>query len=278
MGDTHIITVSTDDKFYFPYLKESCSKYGNELVVLGYGEKWQGFNWRYAKTIEYLKTLDPEDIVCFVDGYDVICTRDLQDLKSEFLKIKEETGCKIIVGYDNINPLFNFFYWMYFGSCNGYFLNAGTYIGIVKDVLLTIQKIYNLNPNNNADDQVLLIKYCNLYPNDIFIDTKNKLFLVLPFPFTDLNKLITIEDNQVIYNNNKPFFIHAPGSGYLDNIIINLGYDYDYNDKIKDRLFKKVVYRVPYYLKEFLFDNIFIIVCILVIIIIYFKFKKLHWS
>jgi predicted phosphohydrolase len=97
----HIITVATNNEFYFPYLKESCLKNGKELTVLGFGEKWQGFNWKFAKMIEHLKKLKSKDIVCFVDGYDVICTRNLNELQNKFIKIKNETGCKIIVGYDN---------------------------------------------------------------------------------------------------------------------------------------------------------------------------------
>ena len=43
----HIVTVATHSDYYFPYLKESFKKNGKELTVLGYGEKWKGFNWRF---------------------------------------------------------------------------------------------------------------------------------------------------------------------------------------------------------------------------------------
>lgn len=55
MSELHIVTVATESKYYFPYLVESCKKYGKELEVLGYGEKWKGFNWRFKLMIEYLK-------------------------------------------------------------------------------------------------------------------------------------------------------------------------------------------------------------------------------
>ena len=97
----HIVTFATESKYYFPYLQESCRRNGKELEVLGYGEKWEGFNWRYIKMIEYLKGLPEDDIVCFVDGYDVICTRNLHELIPVFLKIKEKEGCKMVVGEDN---------------------------------------------------------------------------------------------------------------------------------------------------------------------------------
>jgi hypothetical protein len=42
-----IITVATNSKYYFPYLKESIKRNGGELVVLGYNEEWTGFSLKY---------------------------------------------------------------------------------------------------------------------------------------------------------------------------------------------------------------------------------------
>lgn len=218
----HIVTVVTHSENYFPYLVESCKRNGSELVILGYGEKWLGFNWKIKKMIEYLNTLHKNDVVCFVDGYDVICTRNLNELEAEFIALKEKTSCKMIVGYENLfyfNKLGN----LYFGKCKNKSLNAGTYIGYAEDILDIIQKIYNLNPKNDADDQILMTKYCNLN-NDLYIDIDNKLFLTISSSLNDLNKYITYKDNKLTYKGNYPFFIHAPGYGILDTIIEKLGY------------------------------------------------------
>ena len=40
----HIVTVVTHSENYFPYLVESCKRNGSDLIILGYGEKWLGFN------------------------------------------------------------------------------------------------------------------------------------------------------------------------------------------------------------------------------------------
>ena len=103
MDDLHIVTVATESKFYLPYLVESCKKNGKELEILGFGEKWQGFTWRFKLMIDYLENININDIVCFIDGYDVICTRNLNELKENFIKLKNETNSKIIVGYDQID-------------------------------------------------------------------------------------------------------------------------------------------------------------------------------
>jgi len=247
MNNLHIVTVATESDYYFPYLVESCKRNGKELTVLGYGEKWKGFTWKFRLMLDYLKGLNDYDIVCFVDGYDVICTRNLNELKDEFIKIKNETNCKIIVGHakfikDNI-----FHYLSYlgdvnkFGQCNNIDINSGTYIGYVIDLLEILQNIYNLNPNDTADDQILMIKYCNISNNnDIFIDTDNKLFLSLDKGFAEIDYVIKVNNKEIIYKNNRPFFLHAPGQTYLDNTIRLLGYNLTNNNIKKKMIFKKI--------------------------------------
>jgi len=279
MENLHIVTVATDSEYYFPYLVESCKRNGKELTVLGYGEKWKGFTWRFRLMLDYLKELSDYDIVCFIDGYDVICIRNLNELIDEFIKIKNETNCKIIVGHDKIIKDTIYHYYNYlnnlnnFGQCKNISINAGTYIGYVIDLLEILQNIYNLNPNDTADDQILLIKYCNISNNnDISIDTDNKLFLTLDKPNAEIDYLIQVNNNEIIYNNNKPFFIHAPGETYLDNTIRLLGYNLNNND-IKKKMQKKLINRNIFYIKNNLVI-IFIVLFIFLFIINLYKKSK----
>jgi hypothetical protein len=276
MSNLHIVTVATSSEYYFPYLKESCKNNGKELEILGFGEKWEGFNWRFLKMIEYLKKLPKTDIVCFIDGYDILCIRNLIDLTKVFLDLKLKHNCKIIVGSDdNVNSLMKLAGPLYFGRCNNKPLNAGTYIGYVEDLLLILSNIYNLNPTNDADDQVLMTKYCNLYPNDIYIDINNELFLTLGYPLYDLYDLVNFNNGVITYNNNNPFFIHAPGYGILDTIVKKLNYDTNNTINIKDKLYKnffekKIMLYVNYILS---YENI--ILCILTILLLtIFYYKK----
>lgn len=143
MNNLHIVTVATESKYYFPYLVESCKRHGQELEVLGYGEKWQGFNHKFQLMTNYLKNLPPSDIVCFVDGYDVLCVRDLNEMKIEFIKISKEKKCKIIVAQDkHTNYFFDFIHPYIFGTCKNLHLNSGTYIGYASDLLKIIDSIY----------------------------------------------------------------------------------------------------------------------------------------
>ena len=237
MNKLFIVTVSTDNKYYFHYLKNSCKKNGKDLVVLGYGKKWKGFNWRFKLILEYAKKLNPDDIICVVDGYDVISVRNLEHLPYIFSELQKEKNCKIIVGYDNLkytNLLNKLFIYLKFGRCNGYQLNAGTYIGYVRDIIHTITNLLDLNSNDQADDQVLLTKYCNLNVNDVYIDIENKIFLTIAAPFKESMQFLQFKNNSVFYNNQEPFFIHGPGKTYLNDIITKLNYDNPKNDTLKN--------------------------------------------
>ena len=270
----HIVTVATHSQYYFPYLVESCKQNGSELVVLGFGEKWLGFNWKYTKMMEYLSTLPKEDVVCFVDGYDVICTRNLDELESEFYRIKQKTKCKMIVGHDK-RISFNKIAVAFFGQCKSKDLNSGTYIACAGDMKHIIQKIYDLNPTTNADDQIAMTTYCQ-QSNDLYIDEKNELFLTILHSLSDLNQHVTYEKGVLTYQNQHPFFIHAPGCGHLDTIIETLGYGkcsvrYQLNNKYF--FYKKVLF----YLSEIKYTLFFLFLFILFLNRKKIGLKKKRW-
>jgi len=280
MNDIHIITVATESKYYLPYLKKSCNKNGKDLKILGYNEIWKGFNWRFRLILNYLEKLNKEDIICIIDGYDVICTRNLNQLKSTFLEMKKKYKCKIIIGYDNLplNDIFQYYNYLwvkyYFSTCNNISLNAGTYIGQVKDLLIILKEIYNLNPNDKADDQVLFTKYCNINSNDIYIDINNEIFLTIDTPGKEVDNFLIFENNKIKYNNNYPFFIHGPGQTFLDNIIIKLNYDYDYLNPIKKELKSNFHKTTLSNIINFFKILLLIIIAIILIYIIFIFTKK----
>ena len=276
----HIVTVATQSEYYFPYLIDSCERNGVTLEVLGLGEEWQGFNWRYTKMIEYLKSLPKNDIVCFVDGYDVICCRDLKEMPNVFYELKNKHKCKVIFGEDKTKSLMMDLNSLYFGKCDGQKLNAGTYIGLAGDLLVIVTNIYKLDARNDADDQVLVTEYCNKNPNEIYCDTKNQLFLSLLDPLSELDRHVEINNQTKLltYNSNAPFFMHAPGYGYLDNVIRKLGYSIEEN-KIKNKLFnnfieKKIMLYFRTIVSEYLHIILLIIFIIVLLVIIYYMYFK----
>jgi hypothetical protein len=274
-NNLHIVTVATESKYYFPYLVESCKRNGKTLEVLGYGEEWKGYNFKYIKMIDYLKSLLKTDIVCFVDGYDVICTRNLKELVPTFLNIKQKTGCKVVVGFDNVdNYILKQIDTFMFGTCNNILLNSGTYIGYAGDLLNMLMSIYKISSDYNSDDQKLLTMYCNSNPKDVFIDVTNELFLTL-IRRGEMSDYISIKNKKVFYNNRQPFFLHAAGGcSYLDNTIVELGYNYNYKDNIKEQLTKDYYKKFFYYVKMniyYVLLTLFLLLILLIVLIMIFN-------
>lgn len=242
---THIITVTTSSELYFPYLVDSCTQHGIPLTVLGYGENWTGFCFRFDKMIEYLKNLDQNDIVCFIDGYDVICVRNLNEMTGIFLQLKRKTKCKIVIAENKIivNNLYNAYNYInvkrVFDKCKNKLLNAGSYIGHVNDILHILEQVYT--GDNTLDDQKILVQYCKRKPNDIHIDLNNELFLTIDRPFDTIHQFLTVKDNKIYHKNNQPFFIHGNGHTFLDSTLDLAGYK---NVRVNDILSQK--YRKKY--------------------------------
>jgi hypothetical protein len=274
MEDLHIVTVATESKYYFPYLIESCRRNGKELTILGYGKKWRGFNWRLKLMISYLQTLNPNDIVCFVDGYDVICLRNLNELKDEFLRISENSNAKIIIGYNNLEHTYSFYKHitnLFFGkTSNNLSLNAGTYMGYASNLLDVLNVIIEMNSDDDADDQILMTEYCNRY-HDYHIDFDNSIFLTIQKSLQDISTDVHIEKQELIYNNNRPFFLHVPGCGYMDNILIKL--DYKLSTSINDELYNNFGNKVLLYITPSILMAMLLVVLAIILIIYYVNLK-----
>jgi hypothetical protein len=253
----HIVTVATESKYYYPYLVKTCAEWKVNLTTLGMSEKWGGYVWKFKKVLTFLKSIDPNDIVCFVDGYDVVCTRDLNELVPMFLKIKARENCDIIIAKDQ--PLmfpFDKVLQLYFGSCNGTRINSGTYIGHAKDVLNILQEATRLQPDEQ-DDQRLLTGYCSLYANRFYIDKKAELFQVNLIPLTEAK-----------LPKKRAFFIHAAGCGYLTNVLTEMGYEVPPQIKrdLRKYLIKKEFEHIIVFITRYFLWIIAIIVVLILIV------------
>ena len=270
MSKIHIITVSTNSKFYFPYLKESCKRNGKEMIVLGYGEQWKGLGWKFNLMKEELNNLEENDIVCFVDGYDVICIRNLDELKDDFIKIQRKKKCKIIVGYDNYTfSLHKTLASRYFGCYNDKLINSGTYIGYVKDIKQILSEIII---NNSENDQLLLTQYFNKNPKFFYIDKKSKFFAVVHKPLHNIDNYFQIKKNNVFYKENRPYFVHAPACTKLNNLLMKLNYSLNKEqiNTIDNDLKNYIITKFILYSKNY----IYFLIILFIILIIYFVFQK----
>jgi len=250
-----VITVCTDNKFYFPYLENTCMRFGGEFIVLGYGEKWGGYAWKFEKMIEYLLNIDPNEFIVFVDGYDVICVQDLATIEEKYREVQKINYCKVLIATEK-TILPKFISNLYFGTVNGVLLNSGTYLGFAGDVLDVLTKAKMIYPAE-TDDQILITSYAKISGNEICIDTNTSFF------YTNLSPLKEMELNHQAIS---PYFIHAPGCGLLTTILTDMGYIVD--DDIKNELYSLFADKVVYHTKEFIKRNYIIFIVVILIILI----------
>ena len=291
MDALHVITVVTHDELYLKYLKESCIKHGLPLEILGWNKKWEGFNWKIFQVLNYLKNINPNDIVCYVDGYDVICTRKLEELKTQFIEFKKNNPqVKIIVGGNRLtrNILNISYYELYFESIDNCEINSGTYIGYATELYEVLTQIYTQDPVYDADDQVLFINYYKKLTSekDMYIDVNSNFFCLITKPLQNIDKYITINTNKndtydIIYNNSKPFFIHGNANTFLDNVIKKLGYSY--NIPIYKKHYTKIINKTMYFVKKIInskTDSLinskkFLILYCIILLLLYYKFNEM---
>lgn len=231
-----LVTVATHSERYYPYLKLSAQRNRFDLVTLGWGEKWKGFTWRFELMRKYLLSLDEDEIICFVDGYDVIVLQDMKTLEEKFISKINGDKSKIVIALeiDSTSKLSNFIlkFWYSFFSykCNNKFINAGTYIGYASTLINLFNSICDeFECRDDADDQILLQRYCAKIPDIFIFDDDSNLFLTLPdlfYPISSNSDLIKMKNKILTYKNNtKPSIFHAPTNSNIDEIIKELGYD-----------------------------------------------------
>jgi hypothetical protein len=258
----HIVTVATKNEGYFDCLLQSCKRYGAKLEVLGWGQKWQGFTMKFMLMKQYLEKLSDDDIVCFIDAYDVILLRSIDELEKQFVN----SGKKIIVAKDDDN--INVFLRLYFGACKNTSINSGTYIGYVKYLKSLLKTIHsNHNLKEEKDDQMILTKVCN-ETDDISIDV-NRDFFIVTLNLHDKN--IKIDNGKIMCGNHYPFILHAPANYDIDDVLINMGYDLS---NIHKRIDKTAYYAILFYNKLGIIFGILLFVCFLFILYKYIMNKK----
>uniref|UniRef100_A0A6C0BEN0 PLOD1-3-like GT domain-containing protein n=1 Tax=viral metagenome TaxID=1070528 RepID=A0A6C0BEN0_9ZZZZ len=219
-----IVTVATHEFGYLKWLKQSCSRCGTELVVLGMERKWKGYVTKIELINEYLLSQDDKDIICFVDAYDVIMLKNVEDLKKDFIEFTNKNNSKIICslgpqvkyGINVVDDILDRAIKKSFNvGENLTHINPGLYIGYVKELKSMTNDMMKLYiETNEEDDEKLLNTYYSQNQKIISPDTDYTFFNNVPF--TQL-----LDDGDYGHNS---YFIHRIGNGILINFLERNGY------------------------------------------------------
>ncbi len=204
----HVCTFATKETKGLQYLRKSCERYGVPLQVLGLGQPWIGLAQKLHYCEEYAKTLPKTDILMFVDGYDVIIQADNQTILKTFFAMNHPF---VIAAERNCSPFPELIH--HFPQDTSFrYLNSGTYIGYVSNVLEILRSLrpYNLKGN---DQGLLMLDYV-IKPQKYRLDTYCQLFL--PLTHIDLDELFIDEEHKQVYcleTGTLPCLLHGNGWG-----------------------------------------------------------------
>lgn len=160
-----------------------------DIIVLGWGTKWNGFMDKFNAVIEYLETVPDNEIVMFVDGFDSIIKRDLYDVE----KVFKSMNCKILLSkHISIHPYIDK---KVFTECNKVTANSGLYMGYNKYVKEILREALKTGEN---DDQRALNIACSR-TNFIKIDTDHIIFE-------------NCFNNEECVQKSKAFVVQTPGT------------------------------------------------------------------
>lgn len=237
----HIVTVATSDKLYFKALKESCKLNDVNLKILGWGMKWTGYTMKINLIREFLKTMPNNDIVVFIDAYDVLVLKNLAEIKKRFISY----DTPILFSEDIPNTIIKEYGYkkLFWGCKDNKYLCSGLYAGYVYALKLFYTELcLEYDCSDHANDQLIISRFCSsdFFTKYVKLDTENKVFLNI---YSDKSPLIdnNIDLQEVLEYD--PCIVHAPGNGNLNNVVEHFNFKYTvinqnnyefYRSKIQD--------------------------------------------
>jgi len=236
----HIITYATHEERYLPLLKQSYP----DLVILGMGKPWNGFQDKVWATVNYCKQ-HPHEIICFIDGFDSIV------LQNELLARYESFETPLVMSHAGLSQSVTSKYIQdkLFGKCKEERLNSGMYIGTSESIITFWEDF------DGQDDQWYATQKCKHM--DMKIDTEHRLF----YNYSP-NDTIIIKNGKLYVNEVDTCVISCPAHGNINTYLTQLGYT--------PPEIHNWTYRLKTYTKSFLPE--IVLVCLMVATFAYFTF------
>lgn len=236
----HLITVATHSERYLPVLEKQAETNGVKLVKLGMGKKYSGHYMKDLETIDYLKTVNREDIVAFVDGFDSLMLANKDEVLGKF----KESGAELLLSVENIGVL-SFIHATVFERVKGKYINTGLYMGKAGFLLDFLEEMYKTDYNKQSNQKTWCSHLFKLDREGKFdgikLDNHSKVFL--NHSFTTSNNPIIKKNRIVIDNGEKPCFIQGNGCEDMTHIIKATGNSKD-NIHKSEFMKKKLQYNV----------------------------------
>lgn len=255
----HIVTVATEKNVgYLPNLEKGCKQFNYPFHILGLGEKWTGLTMKFRLCREFLETQKDDDIIIFVDGYDVLFFND-EELMEKFKSINSD----IVFSRDYTSD--NFFVRYYVQKIFLFYINTGCYMGYVS----ALKKMFDMleqkiKMEDSMDDQRIL--------NMLYLDN------------SEFREMVSIDENHKIFEspqinsyqkayadhrmNHNANFYHGHYNTNMDYILDKFDLKTDIETDKRDEY---ILLKLPHYIKFFIPE--LIVFTLIIGIILYFLVK-----
>lgn len=149
-----MFTVATHSERWFPAFQESCRRNRLPLTVLGWGERWRGFSWRFDLYKAALAQCDPSELVMVTDAFDAVFLAGPEEIEQKFRAFNSPI---VFTAEPQASDLMEWVKGTVWNRYKNRIVNGGTYLGYAGDLL----KLMNsLHYKNDTDDQKLLTAHC----------------------------------------------------------------------------------------------------------------------
>lgn len=233
-ADLIVLTAATDpEHFGYQSLKRSATYFGHSLLNVLRGKKWEGYNTKLIWTRKVLESVDSNQLILFVDGYDTMLQSGPDDILRSYNEMVEKFRSKWNCE-DCVEPVFfgaEHLCWPSKTVCEQYvngtseysadnpYLNSGTYIGRAGSIRAILEDVDPEKPDD--DDQLYyslkLVAFVEKGTGvPIVLDSDQRLFYALLGRSSDWTISEKSLDYWLYHSNNKdtptlPAVLHGQG-------------------------------------------------------------------
>lgn len=209
----HVCTVATYRHPNLEKLIKSCEKHQIYLEILALGHPYFGNGTKFIHMKQYLDTLNNDDIVMFVDAFDVLIVANKRKILRKFLRenspfiMSAELNCAphthLASSYPPAPTPFKY-------------INTGSFIGYVKNIKKWLKALEPISPKECDQGQATL-HYLKDPKNTTHFTLDYYCRLFLPLFMVDEKDVKIDTENEIVeclITHSYPCVIHANGSSF----------------------------------------------------------------
>lgn len=205
----HVCTVASHETQGLKQLQQSCDHNSIQLVVMGLRLPYKGNGQKLSYLKNFLQGIPDEDLVLFVDAYDVLILADTKTLVTKFLAMNARC---VFSAETSLYPLNRDALGRFPPSPTKFkYLNSGSIMGYASHLRHILESI----PIKEKDsDQSQLIKYYLDHQSEIVLDYLCELFI--PLYQLQRSELDIDKEHKVVrclVTGTTPCIVHGNGSG-----------------------------------------------------------------